>query len=119
MPRSTPPKRLRRYLRFAMDKRIKVSSANGAVLHGRCTNVSEGGLGATIAGNLAVGDAVEVEIALDRSLPPARSKAIIRNASGFHYGFEFQELPGESRRTIQKVLAANRAPLPEPSTEES
>ena|SRR5579859_3036117 len=110
-------RRLRRYQRFEMDKRVKIQSA-GEVLRGRCTNISEGGLGSTIAGQLKVGEEVHMELALDTAAEHVKVRAVVRNCFGFHYGFEFVELSGEARRAIMKVVAAN-APAPEPEKPEN
>lgn len=103
-------KRLRRHQRFDMDKRVKIH-AGGEVLRGRCTNISGGGLGSTIAGQLRIGEEVQMELALDAE--HVKVRAVVRNCFGFHYGFEFVDLSGEARRAIMKVVAASTPPPPE------
>ena len=102
-------KRMRRYQRFDVDRRLKIHSA-GEVLRGRCTNISEAGLGSTIAGQLKIGEEVNMELALDSAADHVKVKAVVRNAFGFHYGFEFVDLSGEARRAIMKVVAASTPP---------
>jgi len=110
-------RRLRRHQRFDLDRRVKIH-AGGEVLRGRCTNISEGGLGSTIAGELRIGEEVQMELALDAAVEHVKVKAVVRNCFGFHYGFEFVELGGEARRAIMKVVAANVLP-PEPEKPEN
>lgn len=109
-------KRMRRFERFDMDKRLKIHAA-GEVLRGRCTNISEGGLGATIAGQIKVGEEVNMELALDATADHVKVKAVVRNTFGFHYGFEFVDLSGEARRAIIRVVAANEPPPEQPKPE--
>ena len=111
-------KRLRRYQRFDMDKRVKVHSG-GEVLRGRCTNISEGGLGATMAGQLSVGQEIQMELALDSASDHVKVKAVVRNTFGFHYGFEFVELSREARRAIMRVVSASTPPAEPPAKPES
>ena len=111
-------KRLRRYQRFDLDRRVKVY-AGGEVLRGRCTNISEGGLGATMSGQLSVGQEIQMELALDAASDHIKVKAVLRNAFGFHYGFEFVDLSGEARRAIMRVVAASTPPPEAPQKPET
>jgi len=111
-------KRMRRFQRFDMDRRVKVHAA-GEVLRGRCANISEGGLGATMAGQLAVGEEIQMELALDAAADHLKVKAVVRNTFGFHYGFEFVELSGEARRAIMRVVAASTPPAEPPKPEKT
>ena len=61
----------------------------GEVLHGRTKDVGEGGLGATIPGDIAIGEVVEVEFQLPLSKEPLRLQAEVRYRQGFQYGFRF------------------------------
>ena len=95
------PARQRRYQRTAHDKRVKIfDSDSGELLHGRCTNLSPGGLGATIPGKLAIGDPVEIELTLGTSDDVFRTRAVVRNVKGFQYGFEFLDPSHELRHAI-------------------
>ena len=104
MTRSTPA-RQRRYQRTTLDKRVKIfDSDSGELVHGRCTNLSPGGLGATIPGKLAIGDPVEIELTLGVSADVFRARAVVRNVNGFQYGFEFLDPSHELRHAILSVI---------------
>jgi hypothetical protein len=95
------PARQRRYQRTPLDKRVKIFDADsGEMMHGRCNNLSPGGLGATIPGKLAIGDPVEIELTLGQGGDVYRTRAVVRNASGFQYGFEFLDPSHELRHAI-------------------
>jgi PilZ domain len=57
--RWTPPRASPRY---AMDQRLVVKA--GVTLHGRTKDISETGLGATVAGELKMHEPVELELYL-------------------------------------------------------
>lgn len=89
---ATGSSRHRRFKRVPLDKRVKIiDSESDSVLHGRCIHISPGGLGATIAGKLAIGDMVEIEMTLGPQNDQFRVRAVVRNSAGFNYGFEFLE----------------------------
>lgn len=70
-------------------------------LPGRCVDVSEGGLGAMVAGELSVGQAVAVELRLPHVGLPVRAKAVVRYHGGMRCGFEFVGLPTDQREMIR------------------
>jgi hypothetical protein len=97
--------RQRRYKRNALDRRLKIfDTDSGELLHGRCTEISPGGLGAVIAGKLGLGDPVELELTLGAAGDLFRVRAIVRSASGFHYGFEFLEPSHALRHAIMTAV---------------
>lgn len=61
----------------------------GEVLHGRTKDLGEGGLGATIPGNIAIGEVVELEFQLPLSNESLSFQAEVRYRQGFQYGFRF------------------------------
>jgi TonB family protein len=70
-------------------------------LPGRCVDMSEGGLGAMVAGELSVGQAVAVELRLPHVGLPVRAKAVVRYHGGMRCGFEFVGLPTDQREMIR------------------
>jgi TonB family protein len=70
-------------------------------LPGRCTDLSESGVGAVVAGELAAGQQVAVEFRLPNVGVPVRARALVRYHSRFHCGLEFAGLPVEQREMIR------------------
>jgi hypothetical protein len=61
------------------------------LVSGRCTAVNKRGIGATVAGELAIGQQVWLEISLNNLPAPRRLRAEVKNRKGTTYGFEFKE----------------------------
>ncbi len=70
-------------------------------LPGRCTDLSEAGVGAVVAGELAAGQQVAVEMRLPNIGVPVRARAVVRYQSHLHCGLEFIELEVEQREMIR------------------
>jgi TonB family protein len=70
-------------------------------LPGRCTDLSEGGVGGMIAGELSVGQHVAVELRIPKVGVPVRARAQVRYQGELRYGFEFVGLPVEQREMIR------------------
>ena len=72
----------------------------GAV-RGVSLDISQGGLGAMAKGNLLIGEAVQIDLALDKRKLTA--VAIVRHASNVRCGFQFLGLKEEERRQIMTL----------------
>src|SRR6266446_9614883 len=70
-------------------------------LPGRCTDISEAGVGAVVAGELAAGLQVAVELRLPNVGVPVRARALVRYQSLLRCGFEFVGLSVEQREMIR------------------
>jgi TonB family protein len=70
-------------------------------LPGRCTDISEAGVGAVVAGELAAGQQVAVELRLPNVGVPVRARALVRYQSRLRCGFEFVGLSEEQREMIR------------------
>ena len=70
-------------------------------LPGRCTDLSESGVGGMVAGELSIGQHVAVELRLPNVGVPVRARALVRYQGKLHCGFEFVGLPVEQREMIQ------------------
>jgi TonB family protein len=70
-------------------------------LPGRCTDLSEAGVGAVVAGELAVGQPVAVELRLPNVGVPVRARAVVRYQSRLRCGFEFVGVSVEQREMIR------------------
>lgn len=91
----------RGYPRFLMDQRLVIRA--GATLHGRTKDISEGGLGATVAGELNRNEPLELEFCLPGSSKPLKLKAEIRYHQGFQYGFRFLHILESQRKQIREA----------------
>lgn len=70
-------------------------------LPGRCTDISEAGVGAVVAGELAAGQQVAVELRLPNVGVPIRVRALVRYQSQLRCGLEFVGLTVEQREMIR------------------
>jgi PilZ domain len=93
-PWNTP----RAFRRFLLDIRVVIKAKE--TLHGRTKDLGEGGLGATIPGNIDLGEIVELEFQLPETNEPLRLKAEVRYRHGFQYGFRFLHPLDQQRELI-------------------
>ncbi|MFZ3263608.1 MAG: TonB family protein [Terriglobales bacterium] len=70
-------------------------------LPGRCTDLSEGGVGGMVAGELASGQQVAVELRLPNVGVPVRARALVRYHGRLRCGFEFVGLSVEQQELIR------------------
>jgi TonB family protein len=70
-------------------------------LPGRCTDLSETGVGAVIAGELVPDQQVAVELRLPNVGVPVRARALVRYQSRLRCGLEFTGLSAEQRAMIR------------------
>jgi TonB family protein len=70
-------------------------------LPGRCTDISESGVGAVVAGELVPGQQVAVELRLPNVGVPVRVRALVSYQSKLRCGFEFVGLSFEQREMIR------------------
>ncbi len=70
-------------------------------LPGRCTDLSEGGVGGMVAGELAAGQQVAVELRLPNVGVPVRARALVRYHGRLRCGFEFMGLSLEQQELIR------------------
>ncbi len=70
-------------------------------LPGRCTDLSQAGVGAVVAGELAAGQEVAVELRLPHVGVPVRASALVRYQTRLHCGLEFVGLSVEQREMIR------------------
>ena len=70
-------------------------------LPGRCTDLSEGGVGGMVAGELSLGQQVAVELRIPNVGVPVRARAVVRYQGQLRCGFEFVGLPVEQQEMIR------------------
>ncbi len=68
---------------------------------GRCTDLSEAGLGAVVAGELAAGQPVAIELRLPNVGLPVLARAQVRYQDRLRCGLQFVGLPVEQREKIR------------------
>jgi len=80
-------------------------------LPGRCTDLSETGVGAVIAGELGPDQQVAVELRLPNVGVPVRARARVRHQSRLRCGLEFVGLSVEQREMIRYWVHRASAPV--------
>jgi TonB family protein len=94
----------RAYPRRPVHVRLDVIALRSGVpenLPGRCTDLSESGVGAVIAGELVLDQQVAVELRLPNVGVPVRARARVRYQSRLCCGLEFTGLSAEQRAMIR------------------
>ena len=91
----------REYTRHLIDIRLIVKT--NTVLHGRTRNLGEGGLGATVAGDMPLGEIVKLEFSLPEVPDPIHMHAEVRYRQGFQFGFKFINPTPEQVAMIRKA----------------
>jgi len=102
MAREEKPRRV--FARYPINVPLDLIALRSGVpenLPGRCTDLSEAGVGAVVAGELAAGQQVAVELRLPNMGVPVRARALVRYQSQLHCGFEFVGLSVEQREMIR------------------
>lgn len=100
------PANARRFPRFAVDTRLQVrmfQSGEFQSCWGRSTEFGQDGVGATLTGELQLGEIVSLEIPLPVGSYLLKVRAIVRHRQGLHYGFEFLTLTEPQRAMIYRV----------------
>jgi PilZ domain-containing protein len=107
--RAKQPIELRFRPRYRLEVRVTVTAtrAEGPVsLVGRSTDISEGGLGCTLTGELVEGESVTAEFSLPLEPEAFRLRATVRHRAGLHYGLEFLFPTPEQQGKIRLLARA-------------
>jgi periplasmic protein TonB len=97
------PSEARRFSRQPISVPLDVIVLRSGVpenLPGRCLDLSEGGVGAMVAGELSVGQQVAVELRLPDVGVALRARARVRYQGKLRCGFEFAGLPREQHEMV-------------------
>lgn len=92
-----------------VDLRLVVrpkGNKSAAGIRGRTKNISESGMAATLAGDLELGEVVELQFQLPGAGTPLTINADVRYHHGSQYGFHFVGLTSEQTETIRRAVAA-------------
>jgi TonB family protein len=92
---------------------IALRSGVPEIFPGRCTDLSEAGVGAIVAGELAAGQQVAVELRLPNVGALIRARALVRYQSRLRCGLEFAGLKAEQREMIRYWVYRSAAHPPD------
>jgi hypothetical protein len=95
----------RRYQRYELETELKaiVLGVEHLEMRGRSLNINEGGIGGVFVAGWEVGTSVNLQFSVPIATTPVRVKGIVRNCTGYRYGFEFAGLTAEERETITRT----------------
>ena len=103
----------RRSLRYPINVSLDVIALQSGIpnnMPGRCTDLSEAGLGAVVAGELLAGQPVAIELRLPNVGLPVRARAQVRYQDRLRCGLQFVGLSAEQREMI-RYWSSQIAPL--------
>ena len=89
---------------------IALRSGVPETLPGRCTDISEAGVGAVVAGELVEGQQVAVELRLPNVGVPVRARALVCYQARLRCGLEFSGLSVEQREMIRYWVYRSASP---------
>lgn len=99
----------RRFERTSLEAPIVVRgmASTRKLLRGHCMNLSEGGAGGILSGELLPGQVVLMELVL-RTERPVHVNARVRHRSRLYCGFEFLGPDGEALGQIREAVDRSR-----------
>jgi TonB family protein len=103
----------RRFLRFQAQAPLDVTVLRSGIpdtLPGRAVNLCERGIAAVLAGELVPGETVGIEIRLDGSAAPVRTRALVRYHDRLRCGMEFVGPSNQEQAAIRDWAAQVQAP---------
>ena len=103
----------RRFLRYPINVSLDVVALQSGIpnnMPGRCTDLSEAGLGVVVAGELQTGQPVAIELRLPNVGLPVRARAQVRYQERLRCGLQFVGLSAEQREKI-RYWSSQIAPL--------
>jgi PilZ domain len=108
MDRSYQPGRTvnsRRYHRYELETELRAAilGVEHREMRGRSLNINEGGIGGIFVAGWEVGTSVALQFSVPIAATPVKVRGIVRNRTGYRYGFEFAALTPEERDTITRT----------------
>ncbi len=100
----------RQFERRVLESSLVLFAPDGTLYRGWCNDISEGGLGATIAAPLPLRTEVTLQFELPLSAEPTRLRAVIRYSNGFRLGFEFLAMTPAQRQLITTYVDVGSSP---------
>lgn len=102
--RSIPQREYPRTM-FSVPVKLRHLTNEGfGAVHGISLDISQGGLGAMVEGHLRIGEAVQIDFALEKR--KLTTVGIVRHASNDRCGFQFLGLNEDDRREIMTLANA-------------
>jgi hypothetical protein len=95
----------RRYQRYELETELKavILGVQHREMRGRSLNINEGGIAGVFVTGWNVGTPVDLQFTVPITTVPIRVKGIVRNCTGYRYGFEFADLTAQERETITRT----------------
>ena len=97
----------RQFPRFELDVRMLVHvfrEGKSTSMWGRSTMIGIEGIGATLTGELEVGEVVGLEFSVPLCPQAVKLRGSVRYKNGFQYGFEFLAIDAAQRQAIQRAI---------------
>ena len=95
----------RRYQRYELETELKAAilGVERREMRGRSLNINQGGMAGIFVDGWDVGTSVNLQFSVPIATTPVRVKGVVRNRTGYRYGFEFSDLSPEERETIRRT----------------
>jgi c-di-GMP-binding flagellar brake protein YcgR len=95
----------RRFQRYELETELRVAilGVDHRETRGRSLNINEGGMAGIFVDGWEVGTTVALHFSVPIATAPVKVKGIVRNRTGYRYGFEFAALTAEERETITRT----------------
>jgi hypothetical protein len=95
----------RRFERYELETELRVAilGVEHREMRGRSLNINEGGMAGIFVDGWDVGTTVALQFSVPIATAPVKVKGVVRNRTGYRYGFEFAGLTPEERETISRT----------------
>jgi PilZ domain len=95
----------RRYQRYELETELRAAilGVDHREMRGRSLNINQGGIAGIFVAGWDVGTSVNLQFSVPIATTPVRVKGVVRNRTGYRYGFEFAGLTAEERETINRT----------------
>ena len=100
--RTTKTRRHQRY-ELETELRAAILGMERREMRGRSLNINEGGIAGVFVDGWDVGTVVQLQFSVPVTTSPVRVRGIVRNCTGYRYGFEFADLTPEQHETISRA----------------
>jgi c-di-GMP-binding flagellar brake protein YcgR len=108
MDQHTKPERrtsTRRHQRYELETELRAAilGVESREMRGRSLNINEGGIAGVFVAGWEIGTSVHLQFSVPVTTSPVRVRGVVRNCTGYRYGFEFSDLTPEQRETISRA----------------
>ncbi len=95
----------RRYQRYELETELRATlfGIDRREMRGRSLNINQGGIAGIFVAGWDVGTSVNLQFSVPIATAPVRVKGVVRNRTGYRYGFEFADLTPEEPETIDRT----------------